>query len=179
LFSGFAPPGFPTRRDGAAADTREVTALSNESSPSRRIVPVTEEERARWPRDVIVPLNAPYADARGAIQPLVDMHMKSCVLISSKAGSVRANHYHRTDWHFCYVVAGSIDYYHRPVGSTAAPAHVTVRTGQLFFTPPMVEHAMVFPEETVFLTLGRNSREQEVYEEDVVRIDPIEPRGRA
>jgi hypothetical protein len=26
------------------------------------------------------------------------------------------------------------------------------------------------------LTLGRNSREQEVYEADVVRIDPIHPR---
>ena len=143
------------------------------------IRPTSAEERAAFPSGVIVPLEAPFSDPRGAIQPLVDATMESCVLISSKKGSVRANHYHRTDWHFCYVVAGSIDYYHRPVGSTAAPAHVTVRTGQLFFTPPMVEHAMVFPEETVFLTLGRNSREQEVYEEDVVRIDPIEPRGRA
>ena len=153
--------------------------MPKESSVHLRIVPVTEEERARWPREVIVPLHPPYADARGAIQPLVDMDMKSCVLISSKAGSVRANHYHRTDWHFCYVLSGRIEYYHRPVGSTAAPAHATVHAGQLFFTPPMAEHAMVFPEDTVFLTLGRNSREQEVYEEDVVRIDPIEPRGRA
>ena len=148
-------------------------------SSVHRIVPVTDEERARWPREVIVPVHAPYADARGAIQPLVDMDMKSCVLISSKAGSVRANHYHRTDWHFCYVLSGSIEYYHRPVGSTAAPAHVTVRAGQLFFTPPIAEHAKAFPEDTVFLTLGRNSREQEAYEEDVVRIDPIEPRGHA
>ena len=47
--------------------------------------------------------------------------------------------------------------------------------GQLFFTPPMVDHSMVFVEETVFLTLGRNSRRQEVYEADVVRIAPINP----
>jgi uncharacterized RmlC-like cupin family protein len=145
-------------------------------SVAHRIASVTDEERSRWPKDVIVPLHPQYVDARGAIQPLVDMDMKSCVLISSTAGSVRANHYHRTDWHFCYVLSGSIEYYHRPVGSTADPEHVTVRAGQLFFTPPMVEHAMVFPEETVFLTLGRNSREQEVYEADVVRIDPIHPR---
>ncbi len=153
--------------------------MPKESSPHRRIMPVTEEERVGWPTCVIVPLSASHADARGAIQRLVDTDMKSCVLISSKAGSVRANHYHRTDWHFCYVLSGSIEYYHRPVGSTVAPAHVTVRAGQLFFTPPMVEHAMVFPEDTVFLTLGRNSREQEIYEGDIVRIDPIEPRGRA
>lgn len=153
--------------------------MSKSPDASRRIAPVTEDERRHWPASVLVPLQPPYADARGAIQPLVDMDMKSCVLISSTAGSVRANHYHKTDWHFCYVLSGAIEYYHRPVGSTAAPEHVTVRAGQLFFTPPMVEHAMVFPEATVFLTLGRNSRVQEAYEEDVVRIDPIHPRGRA
>jgi hypothetical protein len=46
----------------------------------------------------------------------------------------------------------------------------------MFFTPPMVDHAMVFAEDTVFLTLGRNPRDQESYESDVVRIDPIQPR---
>ncbi len=71
----------------------------------RRILCVTKEERAQWPRSVIVPLHPPVADARGAMQPLVDMDMKSCVLISSKAGAVRANHYHRTDWHCCYVLS--------------------------------------------------------------------------
>ena len=48
--------------------------------------PPSEEERARWPASVIVPLETPFADARGAIQPLVDLPMKSCVLISSKKG---------------------------------------------------------------------------------------------
>jgi dTDP-4-dehydrorhamnose 3,5-epimerase-like enzyme len=101
--------------------------------------------------------------------------MKSAVMITSRKGSVRANHYHQTDWHFCYVVSGKIDYYHRPTGSAAKPEKVTVAAGQLFFTPPMVDHSMVFVEETTFLTLGRNSRRQEVYEADVVRIPPINP----
>jgi quercetin dioxygenase-like cupin family protein len=47
---------------------------------------------------------------------------------------------------------------------------VVIRAGQMFFTPPDVDHAMVFPEDTVFLTLGRNSRKQEVYEADLKRI---------
>ena len=136
---------------------------------------VTEEEKARWPKGVIVPLPAPFVDSRGAIQPLVDEDMKSCVLISSKEDTVRANHYHKTDWHYCYVLEGRIEYYHRPTGSTATPERVLVEAGQMFFTPPMVEHSMVFPEGTVFMTWGRNSRLQEVYEADVVRIDPIEP----
>lgn len=136
--------------------------------------PTTEKEKASWPRDVIVPLEPAFADDRGAIQPLVDADMKSCVLITSKKGTVRANHYHKTDWHYCYVLSGSIEYYHRPHGSDGEPEMVLIKTGQLFFTPPMVDHTMVFPEDTTFLTLGRNSRKQEVYEADVERIELVE-----
>ena len=142
---------------------------------SKKIVlpPVTEEERQSWPKDVIVKLLDAFEDDRGAIQPLVDMDMKSCVLITSKKGAVRANHYHTTDWHFCYVLEGEIDYYHRPTGSDQEPEIVRIRKGELCFTPPMVDHQMIFLEETTFLTLGRNSRSQEVYEADVVRIPPL------
>jgi len=139
------------------------------------IEPITDTERAQWPTDVLVPLNLAYRDVRGEIIPLVDLPMKSAVLITSKAGTVRANHYHQTDWHFCYVVSGRIEYYYRPHGTKRPPDRVTVKAGQQIFTPPMVEHAMVFPEDTMFLTLGRNSRRQDVYEADVVRIEPINP----
>ena len=138
------------------------------------IKPLTEEEKASWPDGVVVPLEEPFADDRGAIQPLVDADMKSCVLITSKKGTVRANHYHKTDWHYCYVLSGSLEYYHRPHGSDGEPEMVLIKTGQLFFTPPMVDHTMVFPEDTTFLTLGRNSRKQEVYEADVERIELVE-----
>jgi dTDP-4-dehydrorhamnose 3,5-epimerase-like enzyme len=133
----------------------------------------TDEELAGFPKTVIVSVEAPFTDERGEIQPLVDEMMESAVLISSKKGTVRANHYHKTDWHYCYVVKGRIEYHHRPHGSDAEPEMVVVEENQLFFTPPMVDHAMVFPEDTIFLTLGRNSRTQEVYEADVVRIPPI------
>lgn len=142
------------------------------------IEPVTDEEKRQWPTEVITPLNLSYKDERGEIVPLVDLPMKSAVWITSKAGAIRANHYHKTDWHFCYVVSGRIEYYHRPHGSKQPPERVIVEAGQQIFTPPMVEHAMVFPVDTVFLTLGRNSRRQEVYEADVVRIDPIQLSGK-
>lgn len=138
------------------------------------IKPLSDEEKASWPDGVVVPLEEPFADDRGAIQPLVDADMKSCVLISSKKGTVRANHYHKTDWHYCYVLSGSIEYYHRPHGSDGEPEMVLIKSRQLFFTPPMVDHTMVFPEDTTFLTLGRNSRKQEVYEADVERIELVE-----
>jgi dTDP-4-dehydrorhamnose 3,5-epimerase-like enzyme len=127
------------------------------------------------PKDVLINLDVEYADERGSIIPLADIPMKSCVLITSKKNTVRANHYHKTDWHFCYVIKGSIDYYHRPHGKDIEPEKLQIKEGKLFFTPPMVDHAMVFTEDTTFLTLGRNSREQHVYEEDVERIVLIDP----
>jgi len=138
------------------------------------IPPLTEDEMATWPTQPIVPLEAPFVDDRGAIQPLVDLMMRSAVLITSKKGAVRANHYHRTDWHYCYVVEGCIEYFHRPTGSDAEPERLLVEAGQMVFTPPMVDHGMKFPVDTVFLTLSRNPRDQESYEADVVRIHMID-----
>ncbi|MEE8352224.1 MAG: cupin domain-containing protein, partial [Rhodospirillales bacterium] len=116
------------------------------------IDPLTEEEKATWPKEPIVPLEKPYVDARGAIQPLVDEMMKSAVMIESKKGSLRANHYHKTDWHYCYVISGCIEYFHRPTGSDEEPECLIVEAGAMVFTPPMVDHGMKFPEDTTFLT---------------------------
>lgn len=134
---------------------------------------VVKQETQTHPEEVVVTLPEPFVDVRGLIQPLVDVAVESCVLIESKAGSVRANHYHKTDWHYCYVLQGQIEYYHRPHGRTEEPEKLIIHEKEMFFTPEMVDHAMVFPVDTVFLAFGRNSRKQEVYEADVVRIDPI------
>ncbi len=146
-------------------------------SPHPKIRPLTEEEKATWPKEPLVSLEKPFVDARGAIQPLVDMMMESAVMITSAKGSLRANHYHKTDWHYCYVVSGCIEYYHRPTGSEAEPEVILVREGQMVFTPPMVDHGMKFPEDTVFLTLSRNPRDQESYEADVIRIEMLDVEG--
>ncbi len=139
--------------------------------------PVTEEEKLSWPDQAIVPLEKPFVDDRGAIQPLVDRMMKSAVMIQSNAGALRANHYHKTDWHYCYVISGTIEYYHRVTGSTEEPEMLLVKQGQMVFTPPMIDHGMKFPEDTVFLTLSRNPRDQATYEADVVRVDMLDDAG--
>ena len=133
------------------------------------------DDPSMWPEEVIVDLEQSHDDARGSIQPLYDLPTKSVVIITSKKGTVRANHYYLTDWHYCYVTEGEIDYYHRPHGSKDAPEKVTVKAGQLFFTPPMVDHAMVFTKDTTFFTFGRNPRDQESYEADVRRIELVDP----
>ncbi len=134
-----------------------------------------DEGASPWPTEVVIPLEDPFVDDRGVIQPLVETMMASAVLISSRQGALRANHYHKTDWHYCYVLEGCIDYYHRPHGSEGEPERVLVPKGHMLFTPPMVDHAMKFPEDTVFLTLSRNARDHNSYEADVVRVPVIEP----
>ena len=142
-----------------------------------KIEPLTKEEMDSWPLNPLVELTKPYVDNRGCIQPLVDLMMKSAVMIESKAGSLRANHYHKTDWHYCYVITGKIEYFHRELNSKEEPELIVVEKGNMIFTPPMVEHCMKFPEDTLFLTLSRNPRDQETYESDVVRIDLIDSSG--
>jgi uncharacterized RmlC-like cupin family protein len=121
----------------------------------------------------LVQLPAPFVDGRGAIQPLVDEPLGSAQVISCKKDTVRGNHHHKSDWHYCYVVSGTIDYYWRPAGSSDAPRRVRVEAGQMFFTPAMTDHAMLFPEDTTFLNLARNPRDQDSYEEDVVRVELV------
>lgn len=128
-----------------------------------------------WPEEAMVPLDPPHVDDRGAIQPLVDAPMQSVLLITSRRGSLRANHYHKTDWHYCYVIEGRIEYFFRPHGSGEDPQRIVVPKGEMFFTPPMVDHAMRFLEDTAFLALSGNPRDQEAYEADVVRVQLIEP----
>ena len=68
---------------------------------------------------------------------------------------------------------GEIEYHWRETGSEQPPHKIVIREGQCFFTPPMVDHAMVFSQDTTFLTLGRNPRDQKSYEADVERIDLV------
>src|SRR3989344_1062462 len=136
-------------------------------------IPFDDEEIKILPKTVKIKLDTIFSDKRGKIIPILDLPIKSCVLITSKKDTIRGNHYHKTDWHFCYVLNGSIEYYYKPVDDSEPIKKVKIKKGELFFTPPQVIHAMVFRENTTFLTLGRNSRKQEVYESDIVRIELI------
>ena len=143
----------------------------------KEIKELTKEEMKNWPKKIIVDLEEPFIDQRGSIQPIVDTMMQSAVMIMSNKGSIRANHYHKTDWHYCYVLDGLIEYFYRPTGSKEKPNRIMVKKGEMVFTPPLVDHAIKFPIDTTFLTLSRNPRDQETYEKDVVRIDMVDTDG--
>jgi quercetin dioxygenase-like cupin family protein len=132
-------------------------------------------DRGAWPEDPRVPLDPPFVNASGFIQNLVLKPVSSVASIGSIKGSVRSNHYHRTDFHYIYVASGSLAYVERPVGSLEIPTPVIFRKGDMFFTPPMKEHATVFLEDTIIITMAKNVRSHEEHEADLVRVAFITP----
>lgn len=130
-------------------------------------------EHELYPSSTLVPLNTPFEDNRGYIQNLLLSPITSVARITSKRGTVRANHYHLTDWHYAFVEAGEILYFERPIDSSTIPDPIKVRPGTMFFTPPNVEHAMLFIEDTVFFTFAKNIRSHESHESDLVRVEFI------
>ena len=135
-------------------------------------------EKELWPKEPLVKLPEAHADERGAIQPLCDLNMKSASIIVSKKNTWRANHYHKSDWHFIYVLEGSFEYYYKKTNSQDKIKKIIVKKDQLLFTGPLVDHAMFYTEETKLIVLSKNPRDQKTYEEDTVRIDFMNDKNR-
>lgn len=135
----------------------------------------TAVDEGRWPSDPRVPLPAPFRDQRGAIQNLLLKPHRSVAVITSTRGSVRACHWHRTDWHYAFVASGRVLYFEREVGSKSIPTPHEFGPGEMFFTPPEREHAMLFVDDTTILTFAKNVRSHEEHEKDLVRVEFITP----
>ena len=110
-----------------------------------------------------------HSDKRGLIINLISKKFQSCALITSKKNTIRANHYHKEDWHYCYVLSGKIKYIYSKINAKKKNVYV-VKKGELFFTPPKIVHAMHFLEDTTFITIGKKTRSQVSYERDLVRV---------
>ena len=130
---------------------------------------------SNWPSGPIVSMPAPFEDVRGAIQTLVEGNIECVQIITSQSGTVRANHYHRSGSHYMYMIQGTLRYFHRPANDTSAPEWIYVKEGQMVFTPPMVEHAVEFVEDSSFLNISSAPRDQVAYEEDLVRVELYKP----
>lgn len=122
-------------------------------------------------------------DERGLIEQLPVGEGMSVLRITSKAGTVRANHYHQKDFHYCYLTRGKIRYVERAPQQPDAPIQEwIIEPGQIFYTRPMVAHAMEFLEDSEFYAFTPRSGDQAEYENDVIReivIDPADAAKRA
>jgi dTDP-4-dehydrorhamnose 3,5-epimerase-like enzyme len=130
-------------------------------------------DKAEYPGEELVPLDEPFVDDRGSIQNLLNTNINGASIIISKASSVRSNHWHKEDWHYLYVMSGSMEYYERPVDLSRDDSvkPIIVKAGQMVFTPPHVVHKTVFIEDTVLLSFSKRNRDHNSHEEDVVRAE--------
>lgn len=128
-----------------------------------------------YPSDPFVPLDDKFKNDNGEILNVLFSECRSVARIGSFRGKVRANHWHRTDWHYALVESGQVLYFERAVGDTEVPTPRLFAAGQMFFTPPNREHAMLFMEDTVIYTLAKNVRTHEEHEADVVRVEFVTP----
>ncbi len=132
-------------------------------------------DSGEWPVDCAVPLDEPFVNEIGIIQNLVLKPTGGLAVITTKAGVLRSNHYHKTDWHYIYVVSGHVLYFARLVGNNIIPDAREFVAGDVFFTPPMREHCVAFLEDTVLVTASKNPRSHEGHEADLVRVNFVTP----
>lgn len=115
-----------------------------------------------------------FIDERGYITRLVDdekTKFRAVLYITSKTGTERGNHYHKKDSHYVFCVSGRFKYSEKDMTKpNSSTESVILKPGDLVLSNPMIAHSMEFLEDTVFLAITTEPREQNQYEGDTVRI---------
>jgi dTDP-4-dehydrorhamnose 3,5-epimerase-like enzyme len=115
-----------------------------------------------------------FKDARGEIYNLFEGKLGHVAMITSKKGSIRANHYHKQDHQFMYLISGAYDTYSCDVRNPEKKQVLHVKAGDICETPPYIAHAQKFTEDSVFLAFSTRQREEGKYEDDTIAYQVIE-----
>ena len=113
-----------------------------------------------------------FIDERGGITRVLDTPIQSVLLITCKAGSIRSNHYHKKDSHWCYILSGKAEWYQKPVNGGRLKKTI-LKAGDMIYDPPMVIHAGRFLEDTIELAFCTQPRNKKNYEADTIRVKLI------
>ena len=162
---------------------KTMNEATNETKSEAKLPPAKSDhdaytrhvEMGMWPFNPTVPLGNRHVNANGEILNLLEKDCGSVTLIKNKDGAIRANHWHREDWHYTHVLSGRVFYYERGIGETHIPEPFVYEAGQTFFTPPRREHAMRFEGDGQILTMSKRHRTHEEHEADVVRVKFLDP----
>jgi len=110
-------------------------------------------------------------DPRGDIIPVAEGEFRSVMIIKSDKGTVRANHWHKTDSHVMYVFSGRMLYYEEIHGIIT---QYELFEGDSVVTEAGIPHAVKFVEDTTLIVCTRNPRDFEAYAEDTVKCELID-----
>ena len=112
-----------------------------------------------------------FRDERGYLLKILDKGFSSCIEIFSKKGSIRANHYHKKDEHFCYILKVEILFFYRNRKKGSKLNYKIMKKGDLFFTTYDQDHLAYFLKTTHFLSYSSRKRSKFDYENDLVRLN--------
>ncbi len=119
----------------------------------------------------LVKVTPVWSDARGSITDLLnDVPIRHVGLITSQAGTVRGNHFHRQADQYAYVIHGRVRYYEREPGQDVAITDL--EAGDLVYTQAGRAHTLQFLEDSFLLVLTTRSRAADGFEDDTIRLDP-------
>ena len=112
-----------------------------------------------------------YKDKRGFIKTILNYGFSACLEVTSKKGTIRANHYHKKDEHFCYILKGEILFFYRNRSKGSKLNYKVMKKGDLFFTTYNQDHLAYFLKNTHFLSYSSRKRTKIDYENDLVRLN--------
>ena len=127
----------------------------------------TEQDFLSYP---IIRIPQYFSDDRGVIVNLAGGKLGDVAVISSKKNSIRANHYHKKDWHICYLISGKAEYFWSEISNKMETKKINVLAGQMIFTPNKIAHKLVFLEDTQFITIAKRNRKKSFYDLDTIKI---------
>ena len=107
-----------------------------------------------------------FTDERGAITNVLEEPINHVAIISSKKGTIRANHYHPEQIQYVYLISGKFESVSKDLrgGDDAEVEKVLVNAGNLIATPPMIAHAMRFLDDSVMLNMTTDDRNPENFD---------------
>lgn len=120
-------------------------------------------------------IKASFTDGRGIIVRIMEMTpgIKAALFIASKSGSIRANHYHKHDIHYVYLLTGKFEYIEKDLEPDSKTESQLIIPGDLVTTPSNRIHAMKFLEDSTMVVFTTEPRDQQSYEIDTIRIKLI------
>ena len=124
--------------------------------------------------ETIKKIEPAFVDERGVIANVLEEPINHVAVITSKKGSVRANHYHPEQIQYVYLLSGKYESISKDLHNENSEVEtVTVEEGDLVITPPMIAHAMRFLEDSVLLNLTTADRNEENFDKHTKKFKLI------
>ena len=126
------------------------------------------------PNETIKKIDVAYEDERGQISNIIDADIKHIAIITSKKGSIRANHYHPVQIQYEYLISGEFESYSKDLKKENAKVEkVIIDEKSLVITPPNIAHAMKFTKDSVMLNITTGARESSNFAEHTIKYKLI------